>query len=221
MGPIKIRKATIGAVIQLVTGKTTRLQGGAGINEAIRARATSLTGSIVNRLREGIRRLHLQAAREPSGQTQLKRVVGRLGRGLILNETSLPSVRRDALKGRAQAGVLRRVGRDDGARHCVDDRMLDAGERRLVDRHLSQKFQSARAHVRDFQNHVIRDFELNAGVVLLDIWRAHVAIKSQAKERHARNQLGKLALRVYMGEGIIERQRWRESDTEEIQRRRE
>src|SRR6266446_5474652 len=208
MGPIKIRKATIGAVIQLVTGKTTRLQGGAGINEAIRARATSLTGSIVNRLREGIRRLHLQAAREPSGQTQLKRVVGRLGRGLILNETSLPSVRRDALKGRAQAGVLRRVGRD-------------AGARRLVDRHLSQKFQSARAHVRDFQNHVIRDFELNAGVVLLDIWRAHVAIKSQAKERHARNQLGKLALRVYMGEGIIERQRWRESDTEEIQRRRE
>src|SRR5437016_11319850 len=72
--------------------------------------------------------------------------------------------------------------------------MLRAGQTSLVDGNLPQQVQTARADIRRFPQQIFHYKELHADVVLLNVRRAVVPIKREAKKGQTRHEYRKLIL---------------------------
>jgi hypothetical protein len=72
MGTVEIGHASIAAPIGLITEDGTRIPYRAGIDDANDACAAACSGSIVNRLGEGVGREKLQPMGVPLGEAQLQ-----------------------------------------------------------------------------------------------------------------------------------------------------
>ena len=81
---------------------------------------------------------------------------------------------------RSQRGVGGRVVGNRLPGHGIDNRVLRAGKRRLVDADVAEQVATSCTDVGDFEQQVMRERILKAGVVLMKVRRAQTAIKCTA-----------------------------------------
>src|SRR5262245_1583250 len=172
---------------------------------------------VVKRLRKSVGGEQLQSLRETTGQAHLKRVVGGLGGGLNLDQAGDVGT----LIRCSQEGVRRRVGCYRLSGYGINNRLLRAGELRLVDVDAAEQVAPSCAYVGDFEQQVMRERVLKAGVVLMEIRRAHETIKRVAGEVDARDERGELVLRRQWEERVLQvNQRPRRTPANGVGRRR-
>src|SRR5207253_10171951 len=87
-----------------------------------------------------------------------------------------------ALIWRSKQGVVGRVSGDHLPGHDVDNRLLRAGESRLVNADVAEQVVPACADVGDFKQQVRRERRLKAGVVLMEVRRAQAALERAAAQ---------------------------------------
>ena len=89
--------------------------------------------------------------------------------------------------------------------HGIDNRLLRAGKPRLVDADVAEQVVPARADVGDFEQQVLRERILKAGVVLMKVSRAQMAIKRTAAQGDAGDERRELILRWQREKRILQR----------------
>ena len=114
-------------------------------------------------------------------QRYLQRVVGGLGTGLIKAEAGGV----DALKGSAEGRIHYSIRRYDFTGDGIGDGMVRTRYLCLINGHLAKQSHSARPHVGELKSRVTRQLILDAGIEVLKVRSAVIAVHDAGGQGNA------------------------------------